>query len=60
MTLGLSNGPSSAQLGLSNWSMGSNGRSIIDNGPNKCPMLIETMSKWACPWTPIVLITINL
>ena len=48
----LSNGPSRVQLGLTSWTisvLGSNGWSILDNGPNKCPRPIETMSKWACP-----------
>ena len=43
----LSNGLSKAQLSLTSWTI-----SILDNGPNKCPRSIETMSKWACPLTP--------
>ena len=53
--LELSNGPSMVQLGMTSWTisvLGSNGWSILDNGPNKCPRPIETMSKWTCPWTP--------
>ena len=43
------------QMGKNSWTisvLGTNGWSILDNSPNKCPRPIETMSKWTCPWTP--------